>query len=95
MGRSCTTNISPIKDLPLECMRIPWYISKGIHCLFSIEKIYLPELLTIDVYGPGNSINTVSIKFEAGTVMSGEQLQERLKGVDYVDESVGEFIKSG
>ena len=93
LGRSCTTDISSIKNLPLQYVCIPCKISKGIHCLFSIERISLPELLTIDVYC--NTVNTISIKFEEGTVMNGKQLQERLKGVDYIDESAGEFIKSG
>ena len=89
------TDISPISCLPLEYIRIYTRITKGIHHLFSIEKIETQEFVIIDVYRSCGEIYTKMIDFDGcGTIISGKELQEKLKGIDYVDESVGEFIKS-
>jgi hypothetical protein len=90
LDRTYITDISPIGSLTkLRHVRPPSKVTKGLHYLFNIEHLMFYRELAVDTYDGVE----VGLGFDLNERISGKQLQERLKGVDYIDESVGEFIK--
>ena len=92
LDRTYITDISPIGSLTkLRHVRPPSKVTKGLHYLFNIEHLMFYRELAVDTYDGVE----VGLGFDLNERISGKQLQERLKGIDYIDESVGEFIKPG
>jgi Leucine-rich repeat (LRR) protein len=90
LDRTYITDISPIGSLTkLRHVRPPSKVTKGLHYLFNIEHLMFYRELAVDTYDGVE----VGLGFDLNERISGKQLQERLEGVDYIDESVGEFIK--
>ena len=91
---SPVVDISPIGSVPtLKYLVPPKTILNGLHCMFRMKSVGFPDgSFCLNIYTPNGELEDIE-SFLENRKVTGDELAIHMSTMNYVDESVGQFIK--